>query len=281
MRTLFLAFSLVGGLFATNDGAQDAVQNGYNNFKQGIEERQHRREARQPMTSEEQELRELLHSLLEEVDFRNLDAEEKIEAMEAIIEQLVVKADELGVDITPFIEKFEERVARYELHNSEEWILFREYMDELKATYDFENLTPEEKIALMDELHELMLAKADELGIDITEIIERQLERKDHYENMHSEEMEEFKAYLEELKASYDFENMTQEEKVAALQEIKDLVEAKAEELGIDLDELPRPNMSPRNKGRVEGFKRGFRAGRAYERNQDAPQTEQTDGEAA
>ncbi len=281
IRTLLVAFSLVGGLFATNEGAQETVSNTFNNARNGIEERQVQRQGKRSMTSEEQELRDLLKELLEEADFQNLTAEEKVVAMEGIISELTVKADELGVDITPFIEKFEERVERYELHNSEEWILFREYMDELKVQYDFENLTPEERIAVMDEVHDLMLAKAEELGIDISEIIDRQLERKEHYEYMSSPEMVEFKEYLEEVKASYDFENMTNEEKLAAIEEIHALVEAKAEELGIDLDELPRPNMNPRQKGRVEGFRRGFKAGRNYERNQQPEETVTPEGDAA
>lgn len=275
MKTLLVVFSLVGGLFAGNDDVQEYAKEGFNRVRDGV----HERMERSAITAEEQELRDLLHELMEEVDFQNLEAEEKIAAMESIIEQLQAKADELGVDITPFIEKFEERVANWELHNSEEWIAFKEYMDELKVEYDFENLTPEEKIALLPELQELLIAKADELGVDISEVLERQLERAEHYEFMNSEEMLVFKAFVEELKTTYDFENMTAEEKAAALIEIKDLVEAKAEELGIDLDELPRPELN----GRQKAFRNGFKAGRAYERRNGGPrggqQTPPTEGE--
>lgn len=260
MRTLLIAASLFGGAFAANDEVQETVVKEYNGFRHRIEERWEDR----TITSEESELRELLKGLMEEYDFQNLDAEGKIAAMEEIIAELTLKAEELGVDITPFIEKYEERVAKYEQYNSEEWQLFIAYMDELKAEYDFENLTAEEKIALMDELHELMVLKADELGVDITDMLERQLERAEHWELMNSEEMLEFKAYAEELKASYDFENMTREEKIEAMAEIKELLEAKAEELGIDLEDLPKPNQNPRRRA----FKRGFRAGRMYERRQ-------------
>ncbi len=281
IRTLLVAFSLVGGLFATNETAQETVSNTFNNARNGIEERQAQRQGKRAMTSEEQELRDLLKDLLEEADFQNLTAEEKVAAMEGIIEELTAKADTLGVDITPFIEKFEERVEQYELHNTEEWILFRKYMDELKAEYDFDNLTPEERISIMDEVHDLMLAKAEELGIDITEIIDRQLERKENYEYMYSPEMVEFKVYLEEVKASYDFESMTNDEKLVALEEIHALVEAKAEELGIDLDALKGPNMNPGQKGRVEGFRKGFKAGRNYERSQQPEETVTSTGETA
>lgn len=259
MKTLLVVFSLVGGLFASNEDAQDYVEKGYNN----VRDRMHERQEREPITAEESEIRDLLHTLLEEVDFENLEAEEKIAAMEDIIDQLQAKADELGVDITPFIEKFEERVANWELHNSEEWIAFKEYMEELKVEFDFENLTPEEKVELLPEFQELLIAKADELGVDITDLLENQQERADHYEFMNSEEMIEFKEFVQELKDSYDFENMTAEEKTEALAEIKVLVEEKAAELGIDLDELPRPELN----GRQKAFRKGFKAGRAYERN--------------
>jgi len=266
MKTLLLVFSLVGGLFASNEDVQEYAQNGYNQMR----DKMHERVDHEPITAEESELRDLLHDLMLEVDFRNLEGEEKILAMESIIEELTVKADELGVDITPFIERFEERVARWEEYNSEEWVAFRTYMDELKVEFDLENLTQEEKVAALDELHELMVIKADELGIDITEILERQQDRADHYLFMNSEEMTEFKEYAQELRDSYDFDNMTTEEKVAALAEIKELVEAKAEELGIDLDELPKPKIGSKQRGRMHDFRSGFRAGRRHERNQSA-----------
>lgn len=260
MRTLLIAASLVGGVFSQNENVQDFAAKEYNGMRDRIQERWEDRS----MTTEEQELRDLLKDLMEEYDFRNLDAEGKITAMEEIVAELTLKAEELGVDIAPFIEKYEDRVARYEQYNSEEWQLFRAYMEELKAEYDFDNLTAEEKIALMDEMHELMVLKAEELGIDITDILERHEERAEHWELMNSEEMLAFKAYAEELKASYDFDNLTREEKIDALAEMKDLLEAKAEELGIDLDELPRPELN----GRQKAFRRGFRAGREYERRQ-------------
>ncbi len=279
MKSLLIIFSLVGGFFATDDTALEFVTNNvrgnamheqFDGNKEGF-----------ILTAEEEALRIYANELKEGYDFENLTEEEKITALDEIRELVIIKAEELGVDITPMLERFEERFANYELHNSPEWIEFREYMDQLFLDYNLANLAVDEKIAAMDEIHELMVVKAEELGVDITEILEKQLKRAAQFELMNSEELVELRAYHQELMSGYDFENMTEEEILAAMDEIKVLIQAKADELGIDLSLLQqrgqhRPNGRPGNgqggnhQGRSKDFKTGFRAGRNYQRGYDA-----------
>jgi len=168
MKSLLIIFSLVGGFFATDDTAIEfgnnnvrgnAMHEQFNGYGEGF-----------ALTAEEEALRTYVDELKEAYDFYNLTVEEQIAAMDEIHELVIIKAEELGVDTTSMIERFEERKVNFELHNSPEWIEFREYKDQLFLDYDLENLSLEEKILVMDEIHELMIVKATELELDITEI---------------------------------------------------------------------------------------------------------------
>lgn len=277
MKALLVIFSLAGGFFASNDDAVEFAKDNFNNMRNGIHERSEGKGGFS-FTQEEADLKLYLEELKVEFDFENLTVEEKLAAMEEINELMLVKADELGVDITPMIERHLERVENYEKYNSVEWIAFREYMDQLKVDYDLENLTAEEKVAALDEIQVLMIAKADELGVDISEILERQLERADHFELMNSEEVIALREYHQELMAGYDFENLTEEEIFAAMDEIKVLVQAKADELGIDLSEIEKPERSGLHHGRRNSRGASFERGNKGQRR-NAPENTNTNTE--
>ena len=135
------------------------------------------------------------------------------------------------------------------------------YAKELIAIYDFENMTEEEIAIAKAEINALVQAKADELGLTLkvdhdvfSQFVDREL-------------MGEVVAYAKELIATYDFENMTEEEIAIAKAEIQALIEAKADELGVTLPEkglgFTRTDRG-RGFGRDKGFmqdKRGFRGG--------------------
>lgn len=122
------------------------------------------------------------------------------------------------------------------------------YVNELLEGYDVTDLTEEEIAALQAEINALVQAKADELGLTLKE---------DHdvfSQFVDRELMGEVVAYAKELIATYDFENMTEEEIAIAKAEIQTLIEAKAAELGVT---LPKNGLGFARTDRGRGFGRG------------------------
>jgi|GEM_PF-4674207 len=207
MKGLILALTFAGGIFgASNDQVQD--------FAKGAFDKMRGHQQVMDITEEQQELLNYRIDLYQEYDWDNMVAEEVILAKAEIRVLVEEKALELGVELPEKAELSEEQIA------------IREYYHELLTGYDWANLTEEELEAARAEVKELMTIKAEELGIEIPA--------------GPSEEMIELLEYAKELKDSYDWENMTEEEIELAKEEIRTLVEEKAEELGVDLDEIQK-----------------------------------------
>ncbi|QVK20669.1 hypothetical protein KHQ82_10225 [Mycoplasmatota bacterium] len=159
------------------------------------------------------------------------------------------------------------------------------YRIDLYQEYDWENMTEEEVITAREEIHALVEAKAEELGIELP------LFEGYGYNNGYcgegnqkggfgqrfelTDEMVALREYYNEVRANYDFENMTDEEVAAAREEIHQLVQEKAEELGVELpDVAQRVQARRRFRNRVTKFHN-----RLHER-MDQENAEETSGES-
>jgi hypothetical protein len=110
----------------------------------------------------------------------------------------------------------------------EEHAPLREYAASIIEGIDLEELTPEEVEALKAELRILLAEKAAELGIDLPVGF-------DFFQSsQHGLLMQELMTYFRTLRAELDWDNLTPEERVAAIADIKVMVQERAAELGID-----------------------------------------------
>ena len=143
----------------------------------------------------------------------------------------------------------------------EEHAPLREYAATILEGIDVEELTTEEVEALKAELSILLTEKAAELGIELPVGF-------DFFQSsQHGVLMQELMTYFKALRADLEWDNLTPEERVAAIADIKVMVQERAVELGID-----RPVMGG------TGSQRGDRAPQQHRRgpNGQNPRTNAT-----
>lgn len=135
------------------------------------------------------------------------------------------------------------------------------YIAELNANYDIENMTDDEILDVLDDARQELKAKLDDFGVLPHPIRDRILENtivdgaftipERLLERLDEGDLVEVTAFVNDVNANNDFDEMTEQEQIDLLKSINTEFKALLEELDIN---LPR-NTSQRIRNRIKLFK--------------------------
>lgn len=119
------------------------------------------------------------------------------------------------------------------------------YMDELNANYDIDSMTDDEILDVLDSAKQELRDMLDDYGVLPHPIRDRILENtivdgaftipERLLNQLDDDDLEEVTAFVNDVNANNNFDEMTEEEQIEALKSIKDEFKALLEELDIDL----------------------------------------------
>lgn len=177
-------------------------------------------------------------------------------------------------------------------------------IDLLNATYDWANLTDEEFELAIEDAKTQLTALYEELGLEAPSFgkyLENRNERRferlaeriatvkesglpypsdERAANLTDEQLTAITQKIDELNATYDWANMTDEEIEAAFEVVKSEMSVLRDELGIERPERSFEEGFRRgaSRGYREGFKDGFKRGRNHS-TEDVEEVEETNTE--